>query len=109
MGEVVSDTGESIVVRGTADSACVLVLSDMFYPGWEAVLRQESTTCSVAIQQAFGGWRAVAIPNAGPYEVEFTYEPAAFRIGLLISSGTFVLWLVGCAVTTIVLRTSRTF
>ena len=109
MAEVVSDTGEEVIVGGTADGACVLVISDMFYPGWNAELRQNSATVSVPIEEAFGGWRAVFIPDAGAYEVKLTFNPASFRLGLSISCGAFAFWIGGCLVTLTSLRLSTLF
>lgn len=58
----------------------VLVVADLFYPGWECQLDGRS----VAIKPAHGVFRAVAVPK-GEHRVDFHYRPASFRIGVWCS------------------------
>jgi hypothetical protein len=86
--------GERVDVTGTTDAPSVLVVSDAYYPGWEAYLDQAGKRQPVRIVEAFGGWRAVELPEAGPYRVTMHYRPASFRVGMWISLGAAAFWLV---------------
>ena len=99
---IVFDRGESIELTGTADSASVLVLSDLHYPGWEAVVTQDGKSRSVPIERAFGHWRAVEIAKAGVYRVTFTYRPDSFRLGWQITLGALLIWTIGFVMTVVV-------
>jgi len=66
-----------------------LILSDAFYPGWEARVDSEKRE----ILQADVCCRAVAL-EPGCHRVEFRYRPRSFRIGLVISLVTLVALLV---------------
>ncbi len=76
-------------VSCTRDS--LLVLSDTFYPGWQAYLRPLGSDGNSAgryspikILRANYNFRALAM-RAGEYEVVFAYEPCSFRVGFFIS------------------------
>ncbi|MFV2016820.1 MAG: YfhO family protein, partial [Candidatus Heimdallarchaeota archaeon] len=79
-----------IVVSTPTDS--ILVLSDLWFPGWSAYL----DGIEIEIYRANYLLRALPIPP-GSHTVEFKYRPLSFTIGAslttitLISMG-FVLW-----------------
>ncbi|MSP12875.1 MAG: hypothetical protein EXR62_07950 [Chloroflexi bacterium] len=58
----------------------ILVLSDVFYPGWVVRINGQSATPL----RAYGLLRAVALPS-GQWRVEWSYEPLTVRLGLFIS------------------------
>ncbi len=91
----VFDWGDTVELTGTNDSPSVLVLSDLHYPGWEAVVTQGRESRRVAIERAFGDWRAVKIANPGAYRVTFTYRPASFRLGCQITVAGLLVWATG--------------
>lgn len=68
---VTSYTPERIEIQVNAATEGYLVLSDAYYPGWNAVVNGES----VPIYRADVMFRAVQLP-AGESPVTFTYEPA---------------------------------
>jgi hypothetical protein len=68
-------------IRLQAAAPALLVLSDLFYPGWEAILDGRPAE----ILRANYVMRAVAIP-AGAHEVQFLYRPASFRAGIAASA-----------------------
>ena len=68
-----------ITVRAAAPA--LLVLSDLFYPGWEATVDGRPAE----ILRANYVMRAVAIPK-GAHEVRFLYRPASFRAGVAASA-----------------------
>jgi len=69
-----------ITARITADSDCLLVLSDSYYPGWKATVDGKE----MKIYRANLLFRAIRIP-AGASEVVFKYRPWSFHSGALIS------------------------
>jgi Bacterial membrane protein YfhO len=75
------------VFRVRTNGAAVLVLSDQYFPGWTATVDGEATE----IRPANLTMRAVAVP-AGEHEVVFSYEPAGWRFGLVLTAlGALVL------------------
>jgi hypothetical protein len=90
----VQDLGEAVIVRGTAPSRSVLVLTDLDYPGWTAELEMDGKVRQVEIEPAFGGWRGVLIPDAGRYELRFKYQPASLRVGRTTSLLALLGWLI---------------
>lgn len=82
---------EKVQVQAAAPQGGWLILSDLYYPGWKA-------TCDGNAADIFPGnylFRAVRIPP-GSHVVEFTYQPASFRIGCLLalSAGTVIVLLI---------------
>jgi hypothetical protein len=73
----------AVEIQTEADDRRLLVLTDLYYPGWHATLDGNP----VAIFRADHAFRAVPVP-AGNHVVRFEYRPASFRVGLLISFGT---------------------
>jgi hypothetical protein len=61
----------------------ILVFLDSYYPGWKAYIDGKESS----IVKANHFYRAVGVPQ-GRHLVEFKYDPASFRIGLLISAAT---------------------
>jgi hypothetical protein len=72
-----------VVIKTETNDNGILVLLDSYYPGWKAYVDGRES----AIARANHFYRAVAIPQ-GRHLVEFKYEPASFKIGLIISSIT---------------------
>jgi hypothetical protein len=70
-----------IDIKLQATAPALLVLSDLFYPGWEAAVDGRPAE----ILRANYLMRAVAIPQ-GAHEVRFLYRPASFRAGVAASA-----------------------
>lgn len=80
------------VATGHPTSDGLLVLSDVWYPGWRATVDgREAPTW-----RAYHSLRAVPV-SAGRHEVRFVYAPASFKVGLFLTllalSATTILWL----------------
>ena len=75
----------TVTVEAQADAESILVLADAIYPGWKAFRNGKETE----IFRANHFYRAVILPP-GKHRVEFRYEPASFKWGLLISSLTIL-------------------
>lgn len=81
---------EKVVVRAALAEPGYLVLSDTYYPGWEAWVDGQPA----AILRADLLFRAVAL-EAGEHVVEFRYRPASLRWGAGISLAALAVLVAG--------------
>jgi hypothetical protein len=79
--EIVRYEPEHVIIRTQGDAPGLVVLSDLYYPGWQATVDGET----VPILQANGVFRAVAVP-AGTSTVTFRYRPASFIAGWALAA-----------------------
>jgi hypothetical protein len=77
---VLEHTPLRVAIRVDAKTAGLLVLSDTYYPGWEADLDGRP----VEILRANGVMRAVAVPT-GTHTVRFRYAPRSLQLGAAVS------------------------
>ncbi|HEY9282462.1 MAG TPA: YfhO family protein, partial [Pyrinomonadaceae bacterium] len=82
---VVAYEPAALAIETESARPAVLVVSENFYPGWEATVDGERAP----IMRADYLLRAVAVP-AGRHRVEMRYRPAAARRGALVSSLTLL-------------------
>lgn len=68
---------EAVDIQAFCEDPCLLVLTDLFYPGWEARVDGEDTEI-VRTNMAF---RGVFLPP-GEHLIEFVYRPIGFFVGL---------------------------
>lgn len=83
---------EHLALSVTAERACILVLSELFYPGWRATV----DGAAAPILQADAILRAVPLAP-GQHEVRLVYRPTSVLLGGLLSLATVVValaWLV---------------
>jgi uncharacterized membrane protein YfhO len=78
--QIVDYREERVSVATHSDRAALLVLTDSWFPGWKA----EVDGTDVPIERVDYLIRGVRIP-AGRHRVEFKYEPASWRAGLIVS------------------------
>ncbi len=90
--EILRYTNEEIVMRVSTERDGYLVLSEVFYPGWQAFVdgKQTDVLCGNYI------FRAIPI-KPGDHEVRLSFVSWPFRIGLLISLitlsvGVLLIW-----------------
>jgi hypothetical protein len=81
-----------IIAAVHADTAALLVFSELFYPGWEAIVNGKE----VSIYRANGAFRSVLVPG-GDSTVELRYRPWPVYIGALLSVTTCFATLAGLA------------
>jgi hypothetical protein len=72
---------EEVLVEVTASERSLLVINDSFYPGWRATV--DGSAAPILLTNGLA--RGVVVP-AGRYSVSLRYEPASFRIGLVLSA-----------------------
>jgi hypothetical protein len=89
---VLIDAPGHLRFRTDSRSAGVLVVSEVFFPGWR--VRVDGIPASLL--RADGALLAVGLP-AGTHEVEFVYRPPSLLAGGIISATTLLI-LVGLAV-----------
>ena len=90
--EIVSYESDAVRLRAQTTRPALLVLSESYFPGWEAIVDGRAT----AILRANALVRGVAV-DAGSHIVEFRYRPTSLRRGLMISAASLVV-LVGMLV-----------
>lgn len=82
---------ETLTIAVETDQPGYLVLSDAYYPGWQATLDAQPAP----IERANYAFRAVYVP-AGQHLVRFVFEPWTWKVGLAVSGLTLLilcLWL----------------
>ncbi len=72
---------DSAAYEVEASTPALLVVPELYHPGWKASVDGQPTK----IYQANYIFRGVFV-GAGQHEVEFKYRPASFRTGLIISA-----------------------
>ena len=74
---IVADEISQVRIEVNLPGPGKLVLADTLFPGWHA----EADGKELSIELANEAFRAVALP-AGKHQVDFSYRPAAFKVGL---------------------------
>ena len=86
--EISAYDGNRIEVTVHAQSHALLVLSEVYYPGWRASIAGRD----VPVRQVDGALRGIVVP-AGESRVVLSYAPASFRVGAALSLTAFPLGL----------------
>jgi hypothetical protein len=73
-------SADQIRLRVDTPADAYLVLSEVWYPGWQATVDGQSAP----VLRANYAFRAVRLPP-GQHEVAFTFTPRSWRMGLIIS------------------------
>jgi len=80
-------TSDEVVIHVESDGG-LLVLSDLYYPGWKAKVNRREAE----IVKAFGILRGVVV-GKGRSEVVFYYRPLSLYLGILVSMLTVAAWI----------------
>ncbi len=100
---LISYEPEEILLEARLEAPGYLVLTDTFYPGWEASVDGQPAP----IQRANLYFRAVPL-TAGEHLVAFHYSPASVRVGLGVALFAWIAWLVAAAALATAIMASRT-
>jgi hypothetical protein len=71
----------------------ILVLSEVYYPGWKATV----DGMPAEVYRVDYNLRGIAVPN-GHHSIEFRFQPTSFTRGVLITSMTLVVCLMGTVI-----------
>jgi hypothetical protein len=77
---IVSYQPQRVELRANLDRPGLVILADTYYPGWLLTIDGRP----VPILRANRMMRGAAVP-AGEHTLVYTYEPASFRIGAIVS------------------------
>ncbi len=80
---------ERIVVETSSQTDSLLLLTEAYYPGWQATVDGEPA----AIYQADGYFQGVFVP-AGSHEVQFVFAPESVEYGRVLSLLALAVWVV---------------
>jgi len=83
---IVAYAPEHVEIEVQAEGSGLLVLSDSFFPGWQARVDDDESE----ILRANGLFRAVALP-AGFHRVRFDYRPTSLRSGAVVTMASAIL------------------
>lgn len=83
--EITMYSPNKVIIHTNSDTASLLVLTDTFYPGWQAYVDGKETK----IYRADGLVRAIFVPQ-GEHQIVFSYLPKSFVVGVVISSVTTI-------------------
>jgi hypothetical protein len=79
-----ANRNNALTISVDAAAPGFLVLSELWYPGWHAVVHGTDQTTEHAVIHANGALRAVPVP-AGHSTVELTFRPAGWRWGRVLA------------------------
>jgi hypothetical protein len=103
--DITSYKPEDISLAITTDRAQILSVALVDYPGWHATIDEEP----IPIMRAYGALMAVVVPPGATHIVRFTYDPATYRAGALVSlAGWAGIGIVGLVSAVLVFRRRRT-
>ena len=81
--EITAYATDEVAIEAACDGECLLVLTDLHYPGWRATVDGREQT----VYRANALFRGVRL-GPGAHRVEFRFEPSTWRIGLGICLAT---------------------
>jgi uncharacterized membrane protein YfhO len=79
---------ERLTVRARAATPALVIVNDVFYPGWKATVDGRPAP----IEQVDYLLRGVRV-GPGTHTVEMRYEPASWRIGWIVTLVALAAWI----------------
>ena len=86
-----------VSVETASDGPAVLVVSQMWYPGWQVWIDGAPSEEPLRADYAFQG---VALPP-GSHRIELVFRPDAWRLGWILAGGTVLVLIVGAVLSSI--------
>ncbi|MCS6836686.1 MAG: YfhO family protein [Anaerolineae bacterium] len=93
---------ESLRLRVEADAPGLLVLSESYFPGWQA----EVNGAAWPILRANVALRALALPP-GAHDVSLRYDPPLYHLAFGLGALAWLSWIAACATLALRLRTTE--
>lgn len=84
--QTIPDDGGHLFLQVDTTAPGVLVMSEVYYPGWKAFVDGKETKISRANYML----RSIDLPP-GPHAVHLVYQPDSFKVGLAVSLATSLL------------------
>jgi hypothetical protein len=84
--EIVVSEPERVEINATCDGACLVVLTDLHYPGWTVSVNGAERN----ILLVNGLFRGVSL-KAGEHRIVYRYEPLSFAVGLWLCAASSLL------------------
>jgi hypothetical protein len=78
-------------VRATGPGA--VLFSELYFPGWQALLTNDGNTVSIPVLPTANGCRAVGIPAAGNYRLTVWFNSRSYNWGVVVSLASSAAWL----------------
>jgi hypothetical protein len=85
-------TTERVELRASCEGPCLVVLTDLDYPGWKVEVEGEERE----ILRVNGIFRGVVV-DASEHQIVYRYEPGSFTTGLWLCAGA-LLFLIGLVI-----------
>ncbi len=82
---VVKHDPQRVELLARLDRPGLVILADTYYPGWRLTIDGKSEP----IYRANRLMRAAAVP-AGEHTLVYSYEPASFRVGVILSTAGLI-------------------
>ncbi len=77
---IISYEANNVLIKTSNSDASILILTDVYYPGWKAFIDGTETK----IYRADGLVKAIFVPE-GEHTIEFVYLPESYNTGITIS------------------------
>ena len=84
----IEDHPERIVLRTESDAAALMLLTDAFYPGWQATVDGRP----VPVNRTDILFRGVFVP-AGEHEIVLEFRPASYLAGRIVTLIGLLMWI----------------
>ncbi len=80
VADITQFTPEQITIKTETETPTLLILTEAYYPGWQATIDGDPTT----IYPADAYFQAVFVPE-GKHELSFAFQPDSFRYGRILT------------------------
>jgi uncharacterized membrane protein YfhO len=94
-------SNNELALEVTATAPGYLVLSEVWYPGWQAETEVDGRVERQPVLRANSTFRAIPLWQAGTHTVRLRFAPAPWRIGLVAAGAVLAVLVVVGAVWTV--------
>ena len=83
-------SGNELALEVTTTAPGYLVLSEVWYPGWQAEVEVGGQIQRQPVLRANAAFQAIPLWEAGAHRVRVRFAPATWRVGVVLAVATFV-------------------